>query len=85
MRDVFKLSTLRGAQLEAIKAVLDKHDTFVVMPTGSGKSLIYMLSAVVQKGVTFVISPLLALIHNQVDVLHALKVSAQASYLQITH
>lgn len=63
----FGLSSFRGGQREAVEAVVAGRDTLVVMPTGSGKSLVYQLSAMMREGTTIVVSPLIALMKDQVD------------------
>jgi len=65
----FGLSAFREGQAEAVKTVLNGRDLVLVMPTGSGKSLCYQLSALLMPGVTVVISPLIALMKDQVDAL----------------
>ena len=62
LQKVFHLSEFRGQQKDIIDAVLKGQDVLVLMPTGGGKSLTYQLPAVVSRGITLVISPLLALI-----------------------
>ncbi len=66
----------RPGQEEAIDAILDGKDVLVVMPTGGGKSLIYQLPALVSDGVTIVISPLIALMKDQVDSMNKIGVPA---------
>jgi ATP-dependent DNA helicase RecQ len=66
MRDVFRIRELRPGQAEIIESVLAGRDTLAIMPTGSGKSLTYQLPALVMEGPTLVVSPLLALIEDQV-------------------
>src|SRR5690349_8571403 len=65
-------------QWQPINAALDGHDALVVMPTGSGKSLIYQLPALMLEGLTVVVSPLIALMKDQQDKLTACGVDALA-------
>jgi ATP-dependent DNA helicase RecQ len=69
-RKVFHYDALRPGQEEAIAAVLDGHDTLVVMPTGSGKSAIYQIPALLLNGPTVVVSPLIALQKDQSECLN---------------
>jgi ATP-dependent DNA helicase RecQ len=64
-REVFGWSELHPGQLQAIRALLDGHDTLVVMPTGAGKSAIYQITALLLGGPTVVVSPLVALQRDQ--------------------
>tara|TARA_R110002050_G_scaffold147676_6_gene273641 strand:- start:5867 stop:8077 length:2211 start_codon:yes stop_codon:yes gene_type:complete len=63
----FGFSQFKGLQEEVIKNVLRQNNTFVIMPTGGGKSLCYQLPALMQEGTAIVVSPLIALMKNQVD------------------
>jgi ATP-dependent DNA helicase RecQ len=77
LKEIFGYDQFRGNQEDIIKHVLAGKNTFVIMPTGAGKSLCYQLPAVIMEGTSLVISPLIALMKNQVDQLNALNVKAE--------
>lgn len=77
LKEVFGYNQFRGNQEEIIKNVLEGKDSFVIMPTGAGKSLCYQLPALMMDGTAVIISPLIALMKNQVDQLKALNINAQ--------
>ena len=77
LKEVFGYGSFRGTQEAIIKNILDGKNTFVIMPTGAGKSLCYQLPALILDGAAIVISPLIALMKNQVDQLNAVGVNAQ--------
>lgn len=67
LKSFFGFKNFKGTQLEIIKSVIGGHDTFVIMPTGGGKSMCYQLPALINEGTAIIISPLIALMKNQVD------------------
>lgn len=77
LKEIFGYSQFRGNQEIIIQNLLDGKNTFVIMPTGAGKSLCYQLPAMVKDGLAIVISPLIALMKNQVDQMNAYGVNAR--------
>ncbi len=75
LKKVFGYNTFRGEQEAVIQSVLNGDNTFVIMPTGGGKSLCYQLPALMKDGTAIVISPLIALMKNQVDALRGVSTS----------
>ncbi len=77
LKEVFGFDNYRGNQEAIIKNIYNGKDTFVIMPTGAGKSLCYQLPAVVLEGTAIIISPLIALMKNQVDQMRAFGIDAR--------
>jgi len=67
LKHYFGFSKFKGLQKQVIENLLEKNDSFVIMPTGGGKSLCYQLPALINSGTSIVVSPLIALMKNQVD------------------
>src|SRR5450432_1114661 len=71
LQEYFGLDSFRGEQEEVIQSLLSGTDTFVIMPTGGGKSLCYKLPAMISEGVAIIVSQLIALMKNQVDLVRS--------------
>ncbi len=72
LKEYFGFTQFKGLQEDVIRNVLNNENSFVIMPTGGGKSLCYQLPALVQEGTAIIVSPLIALMKNQVDVLRGI-------------
>jgi ATP-dependent DNA helicase RecQ len=76
LHTVFGYDSFRGHQAEVIRRVIQGEDVFVLMPTGAGKSLTYQVPSILRPGVGIVVSPLIALMENQVAALREAGVRA---------
>ena len=72
LKKYFGFSKFKGLQEQVIKSILSGNHTFVIMPTGGGKSLCYQLPALMQEGTAIIVSPLIALMKNQVDAIRGI-------------
>ena len=72
LKKYFGFSQFKGLQEEVITSIVNKNNSFVVMPTGGGKSLCYQLPALIEEGTAIVVSPLIALMKNQVDAIRSI-------------
>ena len=85
LQEYFGLDSFRGEQEQIIQSLLSGTDTFVIMPTGGGKSLCYQLPAMISEGVAIIVSPLIALMKNQVDLVRSYSTNdAVAHFLNST-
>ncbi len=80
LKQIFGYGAFKGDQEAVVKSLLDGNDTFVIMPTGGGKSMCYQLPALIGEGTAIIVSPLIALMKNQVDAIRNF-----ASYDGIAH
>lgn len=84
LRERFGIEEFRPGQLELVEAILSGRDALAIMPTGSGKSLIYQLPALLLDGLTVVVSPLIALMKDQTDKLQSLGVDVVTIHSSLT-
>lgn len=83
LKEVFGYNNFRGSQEDIIDHVLDRKDSLVIMPTGGGKSLCFQIPALLNEGITLVVSPLIALMNDQVAGLQQIGVKAESLHSNI--
>jgi len=76
LKDIFGHNSFRELQEEGVDTILEGRDLLMILPTGGGKSLVYQLPTMIMRGITIVISPLIALMQDQVAALRAQQISA---------
>ena len=81
LKKYFGFSDFKGNQKVIIQSLLNGHDTFVIMPTGGGKSLCYQLPAFIKEGTAIIVSPLIALMKNQVDAIRGLSANDNVAHV----
>ena len=81
LQEFFGFDTFKGDQEQIIESLLAGNDIFVIMPTGGGKSLCYQLPALMMEGTAIIISPLIALMKNQVDQIRSFSHDTVAHFL----
>ena len=81
LKKYFGFNTFKGLQEEVVKSVMQNRDTFAIMPTGGGKSLCYQLPAMMKEGTAIVVSPLIALMKNQVDAMRGVSESEGVAHV----
>jgi len=81
LKKYFGFSDFKGNQKVIIQSLLNGHDTFVIMPTGGGKSLCYQLPAFINEGAAIIVSPLIALMKNQVDAIRGLSTNDNVAHV----
>jgi len=81
LKKYFGFNQFKGLQEVVINSLLDEKDTFVIMPTGGGKSLCYQLPALIKEGTAIVVSPLIALMKNQVDSIRSISNESSVAHV----
>ncbi len=81
LKKYFGFSQFKGLQEQVITSIVNGHNTFVIMPTGGGKSLCYQLPALIQEGTAIIVSPLIALMKNQVDAIRGISSEAGVAHV----